>query len=236
MKLCSTSRGYMLTVILSLLLAVVVQSQHNHLGSFYSIAHRIGTDKVTTHAYHVLYERALAPFRNRPIVMLEVGLGCGMSYGPGKSWKVWDEYFLHKDAKISFVEVDAQCAEKWKSAITRGNVFVGSQDDPAFLQKLIDQHPTGIDIIVDDGGHTMKQNQESFKALWKIIRSGGIYAIEDLNSSFDNRYASQGYNSTVDWIKGALNSMAQQPSDPVFAGLSHLDCAKDICIFHKEQK
>jgi hypothetical protein len=67
---------------------VSVDRAHGHLKSFHSIARNVGIDKVTVHGYEMLYERNLAPFRSHPIRLLEIGLGCTMAYGPGKSWKV----------------------------------------------------------------------------------------------------------------------------------------------------
>ena len=46
--------------------------------SFYEIAKEKGTDKVTVHSYHEMYEKYLPPLRNKKIKMLEIGLGCDM--------------------------------------------------------------------------------------------------------------------------------------------------------------
>jgi hypothetical protein len=46
--------------------------------SFYEIAQEKGTDKVTVHTYHEMYEKYLPPLRNKKIKMLEIGLGCDM--------------------------------------------------------------------------------------------------------------------------------------------------------------
>jgi hypothetical protein len=37
---------------------------------------------VTDHSYHNLYEKYLPAYRDKKVKMLEIGLGCGMSYGP----------------------------------------------------------------------------------------------------------------------------------------------------------
>jgi len=60
-----------------------------------------------------------------------------------------------------------------------------------FLQIFIlnknQQGETGgiYDIIVDDGGHTRKQQVNSLIGLWSYVRkNGGIYVIEDIFTSF----------------------------------------------------
>ncbi len=41
------------------------------------------------------------------------------------------------------------------------------------------------DVIVDDGGHTRKQQVNSLIGLWSYVRkNGGIYVIEDIFTSF----------------------------------------------------
>jgi hypothetical protein len=59
----------------------------------------------------------------------------------------------------------------------------GSQEDIAFL-KTVNSEQGYFDVIVDDGGHTMKQQITSFTHLLPKVRSGGIYVIEDLETSY----------------------------------------------------
>ena len=56
------------------------------------------SDKVTDHGYQEMYGMYLLPLlqprarhvrHNRPFKMLEIGLGCDMKYGPGKSVSIW---------------------------------------------------------------------------------------------------------------------------------------------------
>ena len=56
--------------------------------SFAAMALALGTDKVTTHDYHHLYSKYLEPVRHDQLRVLEIGLGCDMPYGPGKSAQV----------------------------------------------------------------------------------------------------------------------------------------------------
>lgn len=46
--------------------------------TFYEIAKEKGTDKVTAHSYHNMYEKYFPAIRNKRIKMLEIGLGCDM--------------------------------------------------------------------------------------------------------------------------------------------------------------
>ncbi len=39
-----------------------------------------------------------------------------------------------------------------------------------------------FDIIVDDGGHTFRQQRTSFQELWPYVKEGGVYVVEDLQA------------------------------------------------------
>jgi len=43
--------------------------------------------------------------------MLEIGLGCDMSYGPGKSYYTWREFLPNVD--LYYIEYDKACVQKW---------------------------------------------------------------------------------------------------------------------------
>lgn len=102
---------------------------------------------------------------------------------------LWDEYFTHRDARVSFLEVDGACVKNHDIRLRNGTIFVGSQDDESFLKKVaVDGHARdGYDVVVDDGGHTMKQQLLSLKILWPAVSSGGVYIIEDLATSYIER-------------------------------------------------
>lgn len=74
-----------------------------------------------------------------------------MNYGPGKSVLVWRE-FLPK-ARISILEFDAKCAESFRDKVEQ--LFTGDQSDFAKLAQVGKAGP--YDVIIDDGGHTNKQ-------------------------------------------------------------------------------
>ena len=80
--------------------------------SFTELAFKYGIDKVTFHGYQTMYENYLRRFINSNPVMLEIGLGCGMEYGPGLSAYTWREYFGPL-ATIHFIEYERECGEAW---------------------------------------------------------------------------------------------------------------------------
>jgi hypothetical protein len=154
--------------------------------SWETLAKRAGTDKVTLHNYERIYEMWLAPWRHEAVNFLEIGLGCDMNYGPGKSLMLWEEYFTHRNARVSFLELDGVCVKNHDIKLRNGTIFVGSQEDESLLRNIAAEGHAfgGYDVIVDDGGHTMKQQLTSLRVLWPAVSSGGLYVIEDLQTSY----------------------------------------------------
>jgi cephalosporin hydroxylase len=48
-----------------------------------------------------------------------------------------------------------------------------------------------VDLIIDDGSHTLPDQVAGVRALWPYLRDGGVYAVEDLQDE-----------SAVDWFRG----------------------------------
>jgi len=45
-----------------------------------------------------------------------------------------------------------------------------------------------IDVVIEDGGHTMTQQINTFEEIWPAVRSGGVFLIEDLHTSYWAKY------------------------------------------------
>jgi len=207
--------------------------------TFFDIALKHGTDKVTTHNYQQMYDKYFPVLRDRPVKMLEIGLGCDMSYGPGASYYTWLEYFPHVD--LYYIEYDAACARAWAGKATGATIFAGDQADVAFLAKFIRESGGDFDIIIDDGGHTMDQQITSLTHLWKTVKPGGVYFCEDLQTSYMEQY---GGGSAADAGKGkmTMTQLIAELIDDLHAGprkheisedMISVDCSKEICGFWK---
>lgn len=109
-----------------------------------------------------------------------------MHYGPGRSFKLWEEYFTHNRAQINYMEIDGECVAKMNIQPRNGHVYVGSQENVTFLEHAADLIQTrgGLDVLVDDGGHTMHQQLTTLEKMWPHIRPGGLYIVEDVQTSY----------------------------------------------------
>lgn len=127
--------------------------------------------------YFDVYDRHFSKYRNKEVVILEIGVS------QGGSLQMWKDYFGDR-AKIFGIDINPNCKELEEENI---KIFIGSQSDPKFLREVKKQIPP-IDILIDDGGHTMVQQIVSFEELFNCVKEDGIYLCEDLHTSYWLKY------------------------------------------------
>lgn len=142
------------------------------------LAIRHGSDKWGMHFYTPVYHRVLAHLRDRPIRLLEIGVGGfdSITIG-GASLAMWAEYFPL--ARITGIDI----AEKDLALDPRITVLRGSQDDAGFLRRVVAEHGP-FDVIIDDGSHMPHHVFASFDTLFPTLVDGGLYFIEDIQTAF----------------------------------------------------
>ncbi|WP_262850146.1 cephalosporin hydroxylase family protein [Mumia quercus] len=142
------------------------------------LAQHFKTDKWGSHRYTPHYERHFAPWRDEAINVLEIGIGGYAREGRGgKSLRMWKHFFRH----AQIVGLDIQ--DKSFVDAPRIRTYQGSQTDPEVLQRIIDE--TGeLTIVIDDGSHRSDHIRDTFAYLFPRLAHGGIYAIEDTQTSY----------------------------------------------------
>jgi demethylmacrocin O-methyltransferase len=143
-----------------------------------SLALRYGADKSSkVHGYTRAYERHFAPFRQSPVVLLEIGIGGGASL------RTWRDYFPR--GKVFGLDV-ADCKPLEAHGVW---TFQGSQADEDVLERLLFR--TGpLDVVIDDGSHRWSDQIASFRKLYPHVTPGGYYVVEDLHTSYWDQYRS----------------------------------------------
>jgi hypothetical protein len=130
--------------------------------------------------YLEIYEKYLAPLRDKEIKLLELGVS------GGQSMVMWREYFK----RGTIVGVDL--FPNWSPDPDEKQIHIyrGAQNDTAFLTKLAEeQAPDGFDIIIDDCAHIGELAKTSFWHLFNHhLKPGGIYAVEDWGSGYLGGY------------------------------------------------
>ena len=127
--------------------------------------------------YFEIYDRYFSRFRNKEVHIVEFGVS------HGGSLQMWKKYFGPK-AKIYGIDVNPECKKLEEEQV---QIFIGDQEDRKFLKSLASSIPK-IDILIDDGGHTMRQQIHTFEELFQKIDENGVYLIEDLHTSYWDSY------------------------------------------------
>jgi hypothetical protein len=129
------------------------------------------------HDYLRKYEFFLRQFRNREDLSL-LELGIGPNWNMGASLQIWSEYFNRPDTKFKMVDINPAAKE---FEVDRVRVEVGDLGNDSFLKSLAKE---SHDIIVDDASHFWGHQINAFKALFSSVKPGGVYVVEDIQTSF----------------------------------------------------
>lgn len=182
--------------------AIESPEEYNYLDA---IANQVQADKGSFyHDYTRVYSNYFKDLRNKPIRFLEIGIY------KGNSVKLWETYFPL--AELHFIDITSQNIEYFSS---RSAYHFLNQEDISALKLLAESIGKPFDIIIDDGGHTMNQQINSLIALFPYVKSGGMYIIEDLHTSYWKEYGGSGTplfpnakgTTTVQFLKNLIDAV-----------------------------
>jgi len=191
---------------------------------------KYNTDKVTYHAYHEVYESYVKEFYESEGCMVEIGLQ------EGNSLNMWLEMF----PKAYIYGMDLDKGYRGPRHFT----LRGDQSQEKDVERLKDVITTSVKskdlfLICDDGSHIPEHQLLTFNILFPLLRDGGIYIIEDIETSYwtkgncyqyPTRYGLGHPNSIVEIFKKAVDPSVNSG----FSGASsdnnvkHLDYIRTI--------
>ena len=138
------------------------------------------------HGFTEVYERFLFTKRNEPIRILEIGID------QGGSLKTWADYF--PKARIYGIDIE----DRRSMETDRVKTFVADQSKRDQLGAFLAKYPGPYDLILDDGGHSMEQQQVSLGFLFPHVKPGGIYVVEDVHTSLRAFFPHKGFGADED--------------------------------------
>ena len=132
-----------------------------------------GSDKQRPgeHSYGPTYQFLFRPFRYKPIKLLEIGLLYGESL---LAWRCFFPFGMT-------VGIDIEPKDHLAGHRTR--TYVADQGSASDLASVC-QREGPFDIIIDDGSHLSHHQLFSFYQTFPSLREGGLYIIEDVQTSF----------------------------------------------------
>ncbi len=136
------------------------------------------SDKEYVHSYYSrVYDKLLTPLQTTTKRVMEIGVL------EGASLAIWRDYFIN--AEIVGIDNNSECGSlvRGLDRISLDIADTGNEEDLRRLQqKYID-----VDIILDDGGHKMHEQQLAFAYLFQSLKPNGLYILEDLHTSTEAR-------------------------------------------------
>ena len=156
-----------------------------------ALAEKYKTDKgLWHHGYTPHYHRHLQHLRQTAKCVLELGIG-GYEYPDrgGESLRMWADYF--NLAEIHGVDIHDKSGIKKRVGI---HTHIGSQDDVNFLVDLVGKIGNP-DVVIDDASHINSLSIRSFQILFPMLKPGGIYICEDVETSY---WPEHGYGGSAD--------------------------------------
>ena len=167
------------------------------------------------HHYFDIYHRHFARFRGRSPIVVEIGVE------HGGSLQMWRDYF-GPGARIFGIDIDPRCRQFEDPSTT---ILIGDQADRGFLAGVRTRIPH-IDILIDDGGHTMTQQITTFEEMYPHIQPNGIYLCEDMNTSliaeFGGGYRREG--TFLEYSKGLIDRLYGWHSQDMQGLIDELNC------------
>jgi len=192
-------------------------------GELTRLADEYGSDKGSKgHGYTEVYEHFFYPKKYEARKIFEIGVF------RGAPMKMFRDFFPKAIIYgIDIVDTSSLDSNKMKT-------FIVDQANRKQLKDFIDTHGYDFDIILDDGGHSMEQQQVSFGYLFRYLKSGGYYIIEDVHTSIPEYYPGYGVeeneeNTTLVMINNFIRSGRMKSKYMTPEGKNYLTANIEYC-------
>jgi hypothetical protein len=163
------------------------------------LAEKYYTDKHFGHNYFdSIYQTEFEKIRLTAKKVVELGVH------EGQSINIWREFFINSEIIGIDCQLDRADIDDY-SRVKLLQFTIGHNSDEELIKFVNDN--TDIDLFIDDGAHTMKDQQIVFGKVFKSIKSGGIFVLEDLHTSVsvandpNSIWGKQGQTTTLDMLE-----------------------------------
>ena len=129
------------------------------------------SSKIKGHGYIIFYQKYFENLRSNNLKILEVG-----SFHGNASAAL---YFYFKKSKLFAADIYPDLFRYRSNRIE--NFYVNSSDENSIQKNIIDKFSDNFDIIIEDAGHSLKDQIISLFMLFKKLNSGGLFIIEELD-------------------------------------------------------
>lgn len=128
------------------------------------------TDKNTSHSYLPVYENLFASKRHTAKHVLEIGIALGGSI------KLWRDYFT----KALIHGADIYDKQQLPADLSNLPDVICYTNADAYGSEFLQYMYIPLDIVIDDGPHTLQSQIQCIQAYLPRLAEGGILVIEDI--------------------------------------------------------
>lgn len=142
-------------------------------------------------AYAPVYDTILSDLAGREsLTILEIGVA------EGGSLQTWRALF-GSNSRIIGVEMNPDAVRLESLGF---EIVIGDSGTPEFWQTIGEICPEGIDLIVDDGGHSNAQQIAALQHGRKVLTAHGWIVVEDIHASWMKSYGNPSRWSTWNFL------------------------------------
>lgn len=149
------------------------------------------------HNYIELYEKYFAPYLYKPISLMEIGIA------EGYSLELWGDVFVHADLILGLDYNHDYLRRTFSNPKIKTDFL--DQGDIRSLSNIETKYDK-FDIIIDDGSHQNKHIIDSFQMFFPMLKTGGIYVVEDIYQSYHPDYVN-GQQTFISYIKERIDDI-----------------------------
>jgi SAM-dependent methyltransferase len=150
----------------------------DELANYYNTDKGTAYQEVSRHGYAPIYDEYLNKWRQLPIRMLEIGV-CMEGTEGGHSINMWNDYF--EKANIYAFDIIDMSKSPSVTENDRVSFFKGDQNKREDFEEMYKTfNNKEFDFILEDGSHQHEHQMISLGHLFKYVKSGGYYILEDI--------------------------------------------------------
>jgi hypothetical protein len=147
-------------------------------------------------SYFQVYEEVLRRYVGKPITFVEIGIL------NGGSLFMWRDYF-GDEARIIGIDLNP-VAKQWESF--GFEIYIGDQSDPKFWETFF-SNVGKVDVMLDDGGHTNRQQIVTAHSSAPNINDGGVLLVEDVHTSYFTEFGNPSKYSFINFAKRIVDAV-----------------------------
>ena len=127
--------------------------------------------KIKAHGYSKFYQNYFKDIRSQKLNILEIG----SFYGNASAAL----FIYFKNANLFAGDIYPDLFRYRSSRIK--NFFVNSSEEKSIQDNIINKFDNKFDIIIEDAGHSLKDQIISLFMLFKKLNNGGLFIVEELD-------------------------------------------------------